>query len=620
LSFTDLLLGRPLASDEDNEQRIGPEAGIPVFGLDALSSAAYGPEAALTILIPLGVAGLAYILPITGAILLLLFIVYLSYRQTIAAYPGGGGSYTVAKENLGEPAGLVAGAALMTDYVLNVAVGISAGVGALVSAVPALQAHTLALCLVILLAITIVNLRGTREAGLIFMIPTYLFLGSLGIAIVFGIFKVIGSGGHPHAAIALPQVKAATATFGAWILLKAFASGCTALTGVEAVSNGVQAFKEPVVKNARITLTIIIFALLLLLAGIAYLVHAYGIVATDPGAPGYQSVLSLVLAAVAGRGIFYYVSIGSILLVLCLSANTSFADFPRLCQRIASDSYFPRSFLNRGRRLVYSEGILVLAVLAAILLVIFDGVTDRLIPLFAVGAFLAFTLSQAGMVQHWRKQEKVNLSAMLLNGLGAVATAITICILILAKFLEGAWVVVLLVPTMVMLMVAAHRHYARVERETTLTGPINLSGIQPPLVVMPIERWSKITEHTLRFALTISPDIRAVHVECGQDKDSLCRKWADEVQAPARAAGRPEPQIDLLDSPYRFILQPIVKYLLELEQNNPKRNIAVVIPDFVERHWYYYFLHNQRAKVLSAILLLRGGCRIVICNVPWDLE
>ncbi len=620
MSFSDLLLGRPLASFEDKEQRIGAAAGVPVFGLDALSSAAYGPEAALTILIPLGAAGLVYIMPLTWAILLLLVIVFFSYRQTMAAYPGGGGSYTVAKENLGESAGLVAGAALMTDYVLNVAVGISAGVGALVSAAPQLEKYTLWLCLAILVAITIVNLRGTKEAGAVFMVPTYLFLGTLGGAILFGIFKAVISGGHAQPAVELPHVKAATQAAGAWLLLKAFASGCTALTGVEAVSNGVQAFKEPVVQNARKTLTIIIAALLLLLAGIAYLVYAYGIAATDPGAPGYQSVLSLLLAAVAGRGVFYYVAMGSILLVLCLSANTSFADFPRLCQRIAADSYFPRSFLNRGRRLVYSEGILVLAGLAAILLVIFGGVTDRLIPLFAVGAFLAFTFSQAGMVVHWTKQEKVNRSAMLVNGLGALATAITICILVMAKFLDGAWVVVLLVPTMVALMVAAKKHYDRVEQDTAMHGPIDLSGIQPPIVVIPIERWSRITEHTLRFALTISPEIRAVHVECGDDVDSLCRKFAAEVQAPVRAQGRPEPQIDVIDSPYRFILQPIVDYLLKMEKDNPDRNIAVVIPDFAERHWYYYFLHNQRAKVLAGVLLLKGQRRIVVCNVPWDIQ
>jgi amino acid transporter len=620
LSFTDLLLGRPLASLEDKDQRIGPAAGVPVFGLDALSSAAYGPEAALTIVIPLGLAGLNYIVPLSGIILLLLVIVYFSYRQTIAAYPNGGGSYTVAKENLGEGAGLVAGAALMTDYVLNVAVGISAGVGALVSAVPALGSHSLGLCLLILVVITLVNLRGTKEAGFVFLVPTYFFLGTLGYAIGLGIFHAVMSGGHPHPAVPLPPVKAATQAVGLWLLLKAFASGCTALTGVEAVSNGVQAFKEPVVNNARKSLTVIIGALLVLLAGIAYLVHAYGIAATDPGAPKYQSVLSLLLAAVAGRGAFYYVSMGSILLVLCLSANTSFADFPRLCQRIAQDSYFPRSFLNKGRRLVYTEGILVLAGLAALLLVVFDGVTDRLIPLFAVGAFLAFTLSQAGMVRHWWKQKVINRSAMFVNGLGALATAITICILILAKFLEGAWVVVLLVPTMVALMVAAHRHYSRVEHDTAMTAPMDLKGIQQPIVVIPVERWSKILEHTLRFALTISTDLRAVHVECGEDSDSLCRKWAEQVQAPALAEGRPEPQIDVLDSPYRFILQPIVDYLLKLETDNPDRNIAVVIPDFAEQHWYYYFLHNQRAKVLSAVLLLKGQRRIVICNVPWLLK
>src|SRR3984885_13830191 len=391
MSFLDLLLGKPLANWQESGERIGPAAGIPIFGLDALSSAAYGPEAALTILIPLGALGVAYIAPISGAIILLLTIVYFSYRQTIDAYPGGGGSYTVARENIGPGAGLLAAAALLIDYVLTAAVGISAGVGALVSPVPSLLPHTLAMCLGILLLITIVNLRGVKEAGGVFMIPTYLFLGTLLITIVIGVFRALAAGGHPMPVVAPPPMPAASAMVGAWLLLKAFASGCTALTGVEAVSNGVRAFREPTSENAKKTLTVIIALLIILLAGIAWLVNAYHIAATDPGAAGYQSLLSMLIAAVAGKGVFYYVTIGSILLVLSLSANTAFADLPRLCRIIALDSYLPKSFATLGRRLVHSAGIYALAVVSGGLLILFGGVTDRLIPLYAVGAFLAFT-------------------------------------------------------------------------------------------------------------------------------------------------------------------------------------------------------------------------------------
>jgi len=340
MGWIDVLFGRPLASSEDAGQRISPNQGIPTFGLDALSSAAYGPEAALTILLPLGLLGVRYIVPLTAAIIGLLVIVYFSYRQTIAAYPMGGGSYTVARENLGDRAGVLAGAALMIDYLLNVAVGISAGIGALVSAVPWLQPHTLALCLGVLAILTMVNLRGVKEAGSAFVAPTYLFVGTLAVVIVMGLYKVVVSGGHPVAVVAEPrQASAALHAVGLWILLKAFASGCTALTGVEAVSNGVQAFRKPVVAAARTTLTAIIAILIVLLGGIALLVKYYGIVATDPGAPGYQSVLSMLTAAVAGKGIFYDVTMFSVLLVLCLSANTSFADFPRLCRMVARDDY-----------------------------------------------------------------------------------------------------------------------------------------------------------------------------------------------------------------------------------------------------------------------------------------
>jgi len=620
MTLRNLLFGRPLASSEDQEQRVDPAQGIPIFGLDALSSAAYGPEAALTILLPLGAAGIAYILPLSSAIIVLLAIVYFSYRQTIAAYPSGGGSYTVAKENLGERAGLLAAAALMIDYLLNVAVGISAGVGALVSAVPSLESHTLGLCLLILAALTFVNLRGVREPGVLFMIPTYLFVACLLGVIGWGVFQVIATGGHPHPVMAPPALRPLTEAVGIWLLFKAFASGCTAMTGVEAVSNGVQAFREPVVKAARTTLTVIIATLIVLLAGIAYLAHAYGIGATEPGQAGYQSVLSQLTGAVAGRGIFYYVTIASILTVLSLSANTSFADFPRLCRAVAWDGYLPRSLAIRGRRLVYSEGIWVLAILAAVLLIIFGGITDRLIPLFAVGAFLAFTLSQAGMVMHWRRMRgRGSRSSMMINGVGALATGLTVLVVLAAKFMEGAWVVALLVPLLILLMIAVHRHYERVARETAPALKFLQTGLKTPLVVVPIETWSLVTQKALSFGMTLSEEVCIVHVQC-ENVETPEGHWTHAVAEHARAAGRPAPKLVLLSSPYRFVIHPIVDHVLALEREHADRTVAVVIPTLVERHWYHYFLHNQRSELLSALLLVKGDRRIAIIDVPWYLE
>lgn len=621
MSILDLLLGKPLASDEARAECIGPAAGIPIFGLDALSSAAYGPEAALTLLLPLGALGVAYMVPISTAIIILLTIVYFSYRQTIAAYPGGGGSYTVARQNLGVGAGLLAASALMIDYVLVVAVGISAGVGALVSAVPSLQRHTLVLCLGILILVTLVNLRGSRDTGAIFMVPTYLFVGSLLMAIAIGLFKTFTSGGHPVPVESLPRSLAATAAPSVWLIMQAFASGCTAMTGVEAVSNGVKAFREPVVDMARRTLTVIIVLLMVMLAGIAYLVHAYGIQATDPGQPGYQSVLSILLAAVTGRGVFYYISIGSILAVLTLSANTAFADFPRLCRAIAQNNYLPHSFATRGRRLVYTQGIVVLAVLAGLLLILFGGVTDRLIPLFAVGAFLAFTLSQAGMVGHWRRVGGPGaMRSILVNGLGAVATGITVIVVLVAKFAAGAWVTVLLIPTLLVAMGMVRRHYHSVFLEVRTTAPLDLTNLTPPLVIVPIQGWNQITKKALRFALNLSHDVHALHVDTGEGSTIFCGEWARYVEEPAKQAGVAAPQLVVLPSPYRLVLAPIVDYVLEVERSHPNQQIAVLIPELVERHWYHHLLHNKRAEVLKTLLLLKGNQRIIVVNVPWYLE
>ena len=623
MSLSDFLLGRPLRSSDERAEQIGPVAGVPIFGLDALSSAGYGPEAALTLLIPLGVLGLHYIVPISGAIIVLLTIVYFSYLQTIAAYPGGGGSYTVARENLGESAGQLAAAALMVDYVLTVAVGISAGVGALVSAFPNLLPHTLLICLGILFLIALINLRGIREAARIFLVPTYLFVGSLGITILIGVAKALATGGRPTPVVAPHPLAGVAATVSTWLLLQAFASGCTAMTGVEAVSNGVRAFREPATRNARITLSIIIGILILLLAGIAYLSNQYHIGATAPGQTGYESVLSQMVAAVAGKGIFYFLAMASILAVLCLSANTAFADFPRLCQVVALHKSLPSSFASRGRRLVFSQGIYVLTFLAGLLLIIFGGITDRLIPLYAVGAFLAFTLSQAGMVVHWKRRRGEGFAlSMFVNGLGATATFITACVVLIAKFVEGAWITFLLIPALVVLMKAVTRHYSRLGRELASKTPVDLRGIKPPIAILPIKAWDKVAKKALSFAFDLSPDIIVVHIQIeGQhEAEDLEDHWDDWVVAPARAAGLPPPKLEVRPSPYRRILTPIIEIATRQAKLNPDRLVAVIIPELIEKRWYNFVLHNQRAAVLKALLYFLGTKNIVVVNVPWYVD
>lgn len=621
MSIIDFFLGKPIASSEEGSEKIGVAKGVPVFGLDALGSAAYGPEAALTILIPLGVAGLAYAIPLTASIIALLLIVFLSYRQTIAAYPNGGGSYIVVRQNLGTFPGLLAAAALLIDYTLDAAVGISAGIGALTSAIPALHPRTLTLCLIALALLTILNLRGVRENGAVFTFPTYLFLTCMISALVIGVLKALASGGHPHPVVAPPSPSASVAAVSAWLILKSFASGCTALTGVEAVSDGAQAFRDDRVKNARRTLAVIIFALVVMLGGIAYLVKAYKIVATDPNGNHYQSVLSMLLAAVVGRGWFYDVAIGSILLILIFSANTAFADFPRVCRFIAEDGYLPTSFANRGRRLVYSEGICVLAVITAALLISFGGITDRLIPLFAVGAFLAFTMSQAGMVAHWRRTGgKGARRSMGLNGLGAIATGLTVIVVIVAKFAEGAWITVIAIPCLLALMYRVRRHYDRVKREIATETPLERTRDPRPIIVITLTGWTRVGKEALRFAMTLGEDINVLHVAEENSADEFCERWHELVELPASKAGSPIPKLIVLKSPYRFVVNPIVDYIIKVANENPGRRVVTVIPELMEKRWYYYFLHTQRATLLKTRLLMEGDDRISVLNIPWYLK
>jgi amino acid transporter len=508
----------------------------------------------------------------------------------------------------------------MVDYILNVAVGISAGVGAFVSAFPRLQAHTLALCLAILGILTLVNVRGTKDTGTVFMVPTYLFIGTLLITIGVGAVRAVVAHGHPTPVETPPMLPMATTAISLWLILKVFASGCTAMTGVEAVSNGVAAFREPTRKNAKATLTIIIVLLMIFLGGIALLCRAYNIGATDPTSPGYQSILSQLISAVFGRGWFYYVTIAGILAVLALSANTSFADFPRLTRAIAMHDYLPHVFKVRGRRLLYSHGIVALVGFSATLLIVFGGVTDRLIPLFAIGAFLAFTLSQAGMVVHWyRSSEAGRTARMVVNGVGAVATGITLIVVLVAKFVEGAWITAILVPGLIALMIAVKRHYNGMSTEVRCDRPIEVGNLREPLVIVPMDSWTRITEKGLRFAMKLSDEVQAVHVDAEECRADVESNWERNVVGPVGLSGRAVPRLVFLPSPYRFVLTPLIDHVLEQEKVNPERQIAVLVPELVVRHWWQAPLHNQRAQMLKLQLLLRGNQRIVVINIPWYL-
>ncbi len=577
----------------------------------------------MALLIPLGLLSTTYIIPIITAILTLLVIVFFSYRQTIAAYPNGGGSYTVASENLGEGAGLLAAAALMIDYILTAAVGISAGVTALTSDVQGLQPHTLAICLFILAILAVVNLRGVKDTGAAFILPTFLFIGTLLILIGVGVFRTIAAGGHPTPVMPMPTpVPQTVKMLGLWMLAKAFSSGCAAMTGVEAVSNGVMAFKEPRAKNAQYTLTVIIGILIVLLYGTAWMAKHYNIMAMDPDAAGYQSLLSLLVHAVFGNTWFYHLTMGSVLLALCLSANTAFADFPRLTRAIAMHDFLPHVFILRGRRLLFSHGVYALTGFTAIILITFKGVTDRLIPLYAIGAFLAFTLSQAGMVIHWKKEEgdhKGRTWHMFVNGLGAVATGITTVIVLCSKFMAGAWVTALLVPSLILIMHLVKKHYVRVASEMKDMKPLNLVNLESPLVVIPVAGWNRISEKAIRFGLVLSKEIKVVHVHSEDEEHGIEEEWDDKIMGPIRAQGMSEPELVTIPSNYRFIISPLMDYILRLETENPGRKVAVLLPELVVRHWWENLLHNQRVQLLKLLLLLRGNQRIIVVNIPWYL-
>jgi amino acid transporter len=608
------------------------------MGLDALGSASYGPEAALTILAATGAAGLSEITLIIWLILALLTVLSLSYWQTIEAYPSSGGSYVVAKENLGSNVGLLAASALMLDYVLNVAVGISAGVGALTSALPMLHPYTLLLCLVILAVITLINLRGTRESGLAWSLPTYGFVTGLGVILCWGTYQVLAFGGHPRPTMAPPPLPKASEAITFWLLLRAFASGCTAMTGVEAVSNGVSAFREPRVREAHRTLAVIVILLGLLLVGIAHVAQGYGIMAMDQSKGNYQSVLSQIVHAVYGSGWFYYFVMACVLAVLCLSANTSFVGFPRLCDLVAKDGYLPRPFAVPGRRLVYSVGVLFLAAAAGALLIGFDGITDRLIPLFAVGAFVAFTLSQVGMAVHWWRLRKsardgksaarALLSKLAINGIGAIATGCALVVILLAKFVEGAWITLLAVPLTISMLKSFRRYYEELDAQM-LQGterPIDLRYPEPPIVLVPLKRWDRLGRKAIEYAVRISPDVVALHLSAleGPDSDdppaSLLDSWHELVEVPAARSRLGIPRLQSIKTEFRSMTTPLLRAIEEVRRKFPHRPITIVLPELVEGHWWGYVMHTHRERRLRSCLLRYGGHNVAISSIPWQLK
>lgn len=605
------LIGEPIATMQAGQERLGKFKALAVLSSDAISSVAYATEA---ILINLAVAGSGYLgltLPISLVIIALLSIVAISYRQTIPAYPNGGGSYIVARENLGTLPGLVAAAALLIDYILNVAVSISAGVQNLASLFSVLSPHIVPIDVALVVVMTVINLRGVRESGAIFAFPTYFFIVSAYSLIIVGLLNAFVFHHQPVVGVYAPI--SAIEPLSLFLILRAFATGCSAMTGVEAISNGIPTFKPPETRNAAITLTWMAIILGTLFLGITLLATTYHVEANPAGNPTViAQIASLVFSGPLAflYPIFQLATLG----ILTLSAETSYADFPRLASLLARDNFLPHLFGLRGDRLAFSTGIIFLSVIASALLIIFKGSTVALINLFAVGVFIAFTLSQGGMVRHWwrlRTQQRGWLRSMIINGLGALTTLLVAAIISSMKFLEGAWIVVLLIPLLVLLFLGIRRHYLFVERERTSTLPIHPDAIQHRFVV-PIARLDRATIQSLAYARSLSPRVTAVHVALNDDEATRIRRDWERWQKTLKKDEATN--LLIIESPYRALLRPLLAYIDTLRESHPEEIITVVLPEFVVTHWWEYLLHNQTALRLKASLLFRPG--VVVIDVP----
>ena len=591
--FKQVLIGKSLPTSAHAEERLTNAAALAVLSSDALSSVAYASEEILLVLVTAGSLALGWSIPIAIAIILLLAIVIFSYRQTIRAYPNGGGSYIVARENLGLYPGLVAAASLMIDYILTVTVSVSAGTAALTSAKPELQPYTIELCLFFTFLIMVANLRGVRESGQIFMIPTYAFIAGVFVLIGIGFYQVFTGYVPP----VYPDVPI-NESLGLFFILRAFAAGCTALTGVEAISDGVLAFKRPEWKNARLTLLFMGEILGIMFVGITFLANAYHIVPEEG-----QTVVSLLGRQILGNNSwgYYFLQVAT-LLILLLAANTSFADFPRLCYFLARDGFLPRQLALLGDRLVYENGIIFLSGAAAVLIVIFKGQVSAIIPLYAVGVFTSFTLSQAGMVRHWfiEKTSGWRASAVM-NGVGAIATTVVLGVIISTKFLLGAWLVILAIPLVVALFLAIRRHYQYVAERLSVSEIPARSYIPRPKsevtnhpAVVVVGNLNRGTVEALDYARSIADEIVAVHVDIGStDREKLQERW-QELE--------PDISLVILDSPYRSVVSPIVDFIGKFEAQHPGVLSTIIIPAFVTRNWWENILHNQTTIFLKAAL------------------
>lgn len=608
-----LLVGRPLPSERLDHERLNKKTALAVLSSDAISSVAYATDQILFVVGgAVGLAALNYVLPVSAVIVGLLVLVALSYRQTIFAYPGGGGSYTVAKDNLGVRTGLVAAAALLTDYILTVAVSISSGVAAITSAYPVLLRHTILLCVVSIVLLAVVNLRGVRESGIAFSVPTYAFIVAMLALIATGVYR--GYSGHELAPLAAPikvdptsatQILHTPAGFAfLYLMLRGFAEGCAAMTGTEAISNGISAFRAPAQRNASITLVWMATILATFFLGTSALAQHYQVMPTTE-----QTVLSQLGHHIFGTNALYYVFQYATFAVLVLAANTAFADFPRLAGILANDRFMPRQFSARGDRLAFSNGIITLALIAMALVALFHGDTNALVPLYAIGVFICFTLSQAGMVVHWLRSKKSGWRRRaLLNGVGAAATAIVSLIQIVTKFTSGGWIVALIIPVIILVLRKIHRHYEEFSRDIAFDGRSPITPLHHTVVV-PVHGITKAVAGALVYATTISDEVMALYVEVDKrDTPALRDAWDEwDIGVP----------LVVLPSPYRSVLRPLVDYVESLRMVSPGELVTVVVPEVVPRHWWEHFLHNKTALYIRTAFLFKAN--VVVTSVPYLL-
>ena len=616
-----LIVGAPIPSHLAHHERFSRVTGLAVLSSDPLSSVAYATEEILRVLTIGGVAALSLVTPIGAVIATMLAVVVFSYRQTIHAYPGGGGAYIVAKENLGRLPSLIAAASLLIDYVLTVAVSIAAGVAAITSALPHWRLDPVLLCLVFVAILMMGNLRGIRESGRLFAGPTYFFIVSILTMIAVGAWRYF-TGTLEPIPVTEHQLPPGTTALPLFVLLTAFSNGCTALTGVEAVSNGVPAFRPPESKNAAQTLVAMAVLSITMFVGITLLAHAYAIVPNDA-----ETVVSQIARATfGGRGWPYYIVQAATMAILVLAANTAYADFPRLSSILARDRFLPRQFMNQGDRLAFSNGILILSVLASVLLILFGGDTHSLIPLYMIGVFVSFTLSQAGMVVHWRKvggPERANRGAVLsgppadgrgwrtsaaINGFGAIVTGIVLLIVATTKAAEGAWIIILMIPVLVAIFEITRRHYDRVASELTLRG-WHPDPQGRHVVIVPIGGIQRAVVKALRYARTLSADVRAVYVEIdGAATDAIRRQWPEWGQGV---------ELVVLESPFRSLMEPLLEYIEAVQRQDPNGYVTIILPEFVPSRLWQHLLHNQHALLIKGALLFKPN--VVVTSVPYHL-